>query len=148
MDYILKDLESMKETHKLIIDNALKERKYFKKLLLRGPTGYSEGTSYLDAECIHGSRNDMTVDRIVDEISKLDNMIYIEECIIQRINRDIVKIRDYIKGLSGLECKIQTMRLIEGKSLKQIADDLGYSYEHIRRVASKNVGNMLQTEEY
>ncbi|OHW63092.1 hypothetical protein EUAN_08760 [Andreesenia angusta] len=42
-----------------------------------------------------------------------------------------------LKDLKGLEYKVGRMKLLEGKKLEEIADELGYSYDHIARISSK-----------
>lgn len=47
---------------------------------------------------------------------------------------DLVKI---IYTFKGLDQEIMRMKHVEGKSLKEIASELGYDYQHIRRRHSK-----------
>jgi hypothetical protein len=47
------------------------------------------------------------------------------------------KIDEKIGQFKGLEYKIAYMRYCEGKSLKEIAQELGYHYDYIRQVMSK-----------
>jgi hypothetical protein len=42
-----------------------------------------------------------------------------------------------ISNMDGIEYKIVYKRVIEGKSLKEIAEDLGYSYGYIRQCSKK-----------
>ncbi|MEY2356032.1 hypothetical protein [Lysinibacillus capsici] len=46
--------------------------------------------------------------------------------------------RGNIEQLEGLPYKIAKLRFIDGHSYKEIADILGYSYSHIRKVVCKN----------
>ncbi|NTW71383.1 MAG: hypothetical protein HGA49_03990 [Eubacteriaceae bacterium] len=55
---------------------------------------------------------------------------------IKEIKSSQREIRNLIRGLEGIDRK-SNMQLFEGKSLKEIAYETGYSYDHIRRVASK-----------
>ena len=42
-----------------------------------------------------------------------------------------------LNRLTGLEYKIAYMRFVEGKTYKEIADELGYSYGYIRNLATR-----------
>ena len=48
------------------------------------------------------------------------------------------EIRVNIEKLEGLPYKIAKLRFIEGMTYQEIADELGYTHDHIRRVASKS----------
>lgn len=70
------------------------------------------------------------VDRINRKINALQSMLDSFEMI-----RDENEKR--INQLSGLPFKIAKMRYVEGKDYREIATELNYSYDHIRRVASR-----------
>lgn len=131
----IKELERCINIHKNIIRASSIERERLIDSL--GPSGYKNGTSYNDYDSIHGTRAEKSIPEIIEEISRLDNIIYLEKNIIDKTQKNINDIKESIKGLSGLELKIQEMILVEGKNLKEIADELSYSYDHIRRVKSK-----------
>lgn len=73
----------------------------------------------------------LNVDRINRKINALQTMLdafeMIREANEKRLNQ-----------LEGLPYKIARMRYIEGKDYRVIAAELNYSYDHIRRVASKS----------
>lgn len=48
------------------------------------------------------------------------------------------EIRENVEKLEGLEYKIAKLRFIDGMTYQEIADELGYTHDHIRRVASKS----------
>ncbi|MEY9980459.1 sigma factor-like helix-turn-helix DNA-binding protein [Lysinibacillus sp. RC79] len=48
------------------------------------------------------------------------------------------EIRENVEKLEGLEYKIAKLRFIDGMTYQEIADQLGYTHDHIRRVASKS----------
>lgn len=135
MNYILKDLYKCQSIHKKLIRLAKEEKENLLKTV--GPAEYSNGTSYLDADCIHGSRKEMCIQEIIEQSGRLENMIYLENCILEKTEKEIKKIKKGLKGLEGLELKVREMRTIEGKKLNQIANELGYSEGYIRRVACK-----------
>ncbi|MED4699630.1 sigma factor-like helix-turn-helix DNA-binding protein [Lysinibacillus capsici] len=48
------------------------------------------------------------------------------------------EIRENVEKLDGLEYKIAKHRFIDGMTYQEIADQLGYTHDHIRRIASKS----------
>lgn len=73
----------------------------------------------------------------IEWINKIDNNIYLHQETIKRLNESKEKIEKHINNLEGLDKKVAYMKYIEGKTLKEISYELGYSYDHIRRVNSK-----------
>lgn len=45
---------------------------------------------------------------------------------------------EHINSLEGLEFKVAHKRFVENKTYKEIADELDYSYDYIRHVASRS----------
>ncbi|MCS1382743.1 hypothetical protein NXZ75_11115 [Lysinibacillus sphaericus] len=76
---------------------------------------------------IASQRTDRLNDRIVSLEAKLDHYQAIEK-----------EIRENVEKLEGLEYKIAKLRFIDGMTYQEIADELGYTHDHIRRVASKS----------
>ena len=46
--------------------------------------------------------------------------------------------KEKIKKLEGIDYKVVYLRDIEGKSLVEIADELGYSYDYIKEISARN----------
>jgi len=78
----------------------------------------------------------------LDEAAKRTDFLYSRmERLEQRLKayEEIEKeIRENIEQLEGLEYQIARMRYMDGKTYKDIAEELGYSHDHIRRVASRS----------
>lgn len=72
-------------------------------------------------------RTDRLNDRIDSLEKKLEHYQAIEK-----------EIRENVDKLEGLEYKIAKLRFIDGMTYQEIADKLGYTHDHIRRVASKS----------
>ena len=53
---------------------------------------------------------------------------------LKRIKNDI---DNYIHSFEGIEFKVMYARYIEGKSLKDIATETGYTYQYIKELSSK-----------
>lgn len=77
----------------------------------------------------------LNIDRINKEVNALVAMLDAFN-MIRRQNENS------INRLQGLKYKIAKLRFIEGMSYKEIAEELNYNYNYIRRVAAK-----LQKEE-
>lgn len=76
---------------------------------------------------IASQRTDRLNGRIASLEQKLEHYQAIEK-----------EIRDNVEKLEGLEYKIAKLRFIDGMTYQEIADELGYTHDHIRRVASKS----------
>lgn len=81
---------------------------------------------------ISTERSDRLIKRINQLQGKLDYYIVIEE-----------EIRLNIEKLEGLPYKIAKLRFIDGHSYMEVAEILGYTYNHIRMVVCNNkaIGN-------
>lgn len=104
------------------------------------PKGYSHGTSYVDADCIHGSKEELHADMIqkyIEECERYKNMIYLQEEILKGLVKTKNKVDEKLKTLKGLEYKVMYLKMVEGMNLQEIASKLGYSYQYIREIASK-----------
>lgn len=124
------------EIEQILLQNLERKKKRLVDRL--APAGYNRGHSYIDADGISSGSTIGFSDALV-EINNIDQEIEKTEKNIKHIQKDIHKIECFISSLSDLEQKVKYMQLVEGKSLKEIADELGYNYDYIRRIASKYV---------
>src|SRR5690606_36343112 len=69
-------------------------------------------------------------DRKIQSLNKLHERL-------DELDRSRLKIDTLLSNFRGLEYKIAYMRFVEGKSLREVSDELGYSYDYIREVMSK-----------
>lgn len=76
---------------------------------------------------VASQRADRLNGRIASLETKLDHYQSVEK-----------EIRENVEKLEGLEYKIAKLRFIDGMTYQEIADELGYTHDHIRRVASKS----------
>ena len=72
------------------------------------------------------------VDRIQKSIEEMSERVDIKKEYLKKADRAM-------KSLYGLEYQIARMKYIDGKNLYEIAEELGYSYDHIRRAHSQLV---------
>lgn len=144
----MEELRSYKDLLDLIDINEklLKTYQYNRKLLYafhikrEGPAGYPSGTSFIDADTIHGGKKEMHPedwDKILEEIGRLDLLIDIQEKTLKGYKETKEKIDDKLKGLEGIPYKIAYLKLVEGLNLQEIASKLGYSYQYIREIHAK-----------
>src|SRR5690606_25318441 len=56
---------------------------------------------------------------------------------LDKLDKTRIKIETLLSNFRGLEYKIAYMGFVEGKSLREVSDELGYSYDYIREVMSK-----------
>lgn len=71
-------------------------------------------------------------------LHKIENHIYLHKQAIENMERYKKRIKERIKNLEGIDYKVVYMRDIEGKSLKEIAEALGYSYDYIKEISARN----------
>ena len=74
---------------------------------------------------------------MLEEIKNWQHIVYLQEEKIEFIKNEINEIHSFINNLSGLKEKVEYMKNIEGKRLKEIAIELGYSYQYIRKISAK-----------
>lgn len=76
---------------------------------------------------VASQRTDRLNGRILSLETKLEHYQAIEK-----------EIRENVEKLEGLEYRVAKLRFIDGMTYQEIADELGYTHDHIRRVACKS----------
>lgn len=96
-----------------------------------------------------GSMSHKTLDRTWQDIQRIDSMLFLENEILKNNLKVKNEIENRVKNLKGIQYEVAYKREIEGKNLKDIAEELQCSYDHIRRVHSKykNATFMPQTKQ-
>lgn len=111
-----------------------------KFLLKQGPKGVPNGTSYLDADCIHSSRPEMHLEdyaKLIDESEKLRNMILLQENILKGLYTTKKNIDTKLKKLKGIEHDVAYLKLVEGETVHEIASKLHISESHAKKISAK-----------
>jgi len=134
----LLDLIEMNENIKYNCESNLRliERFFFKQ----GPKGYSEGTSYLDADCIHGSKPEMHTEdyaKLIDETEKLRHMIELQNSILEGLYKTKNSIDKKLKKLKGIEYDVAYLKLVEGYTIHAIASELHISESYAMKISAK-----------
>ncbi len=81
--------------------------------------------------------NRIDLDVYVERKHKLNNEAAIIQAILDDKRETQRQILEKLKQLEGLEYKIAYKRFIEGKTLNEIAGELGYSYQYMKEVSAK-----------
>ncbi len=81
--------------------------------------------------------NRIDLDVYVERKHKLNNEAAIIQAILDDKRETQRQILEKLNQLEGLEYKIAYKRFIEGKTLNEIAGELGYSYQYMKEVSAK-----------
>ena len=128
-----KDLCTEIEIAKTRLEYLLNQREMLVKLLDNNRPKEIQPVIYSDMP--HGSKNFISLDRLVDGINRIDNQIYIETNLLEGMETTKTKIEEKLRGLEGIKYKIAYKKTIEGKTLQQIADELGYSIGYVKNLS-------------
>jgi hypothetical protein len=146
-----KELLELIDINEKILNNCKQNLRDIELYMIKSgqPKGYGKSTSFLDADCVHGSKPELRYDilqQLVDEQEKLGSMIYLQESILAGLYKTKKEIDDKLNSLEGLEHKVFYKRFISGKSIKttwsELEDEgLRHSYKYIENIYTK-VGKM------
>jgi DNA-directed RNA polymerase sigma subunit (sigma70/sigma32) len=119
------------------IDSLERDKKYYTKLLHGGAPADISGINYDGMP--KGSRNDMTLDRIIESIHKCESHLYLsqeEKKCKEKAKRDMEEI---LSKMEGLEYQVFYNRVVKGMTLEQIAKQLNYSGIWIKKISAKSI---------
>lgn len=89
--------------------------------------------------------NAMSIDRLIDTLQRIDNMLFIEEGLLKGMIATKTSINAKLKGLEGTEYLIVYKREVENKSYERIGAEMNYSSRQVRRIFEK-VGSKTVTQ--
>ena len=94
--------------------------------------------------------NQIGFEEFLFRLHQLESYIYLHEEAITTMIKSKENIEKHLERLQGLDKKVVYLRDIEEKSLIDIAEELGYSYDYIREISSRNKRPTIspQTEQY
>ena len=101
------------------------------------PQGYKSGTSYLDADCIHGSKKEYGVAEMVIEMRRIQHMIELDTNNLEYL----VKKEELPKKLEEFpqrEDKIKYLREVMEYTQAETAEVIGLSVRQIQRIEAEN----------
>lgn len=84
------------------------------------------------------STNQIGFEEFLERLYKLENHIYIHEEAIKNMEKHKKTMEERIERLEGIDHKVVYLRDIQGKTLKEIADELGYSEIYIKKISARN----------
>ncbi|WP_251861955.1 DNA-binding response regulator [Clostridium sp. Marseille-Q2269] len=134
----LLELIKINENIKQNCENNLRLIERF--LLKQGPKGFPNSTSYLDADCIHGSKGEMHVEdygKLMNECEKLKNMIFLQHNILEGLYETKNNIDKKLKKLEGIEYEVAYLKLVKGYTIHSIASKLNISESYARQISSR-----------
>lgn len=138
-----KDLLELIDINENILNNCKQSYRQIEMFLLKQgrPAGYREATSYIDADCIRGSREELHAEdyqKLINEMQQLDSMRFLQEEILKNLYKTKDEIDNKLINLQGLEYKVEYLKYVKGYSLQQIADELNYSIDRIKQISARN----------
>lgn len=126
------------ETLKEEIRNAKKELNEIldKAIKHSAPKGYSEGSSYEDYDCIHGTKKKVDVERLLQDIDRLKVFIEINESILKSLERNR-NIKEKLDEIEDMNNKIIFLKQL-GYTNEEVAEECYISvrqlYRRLRRI--------------
>lgn len=119
-----------------IMDLQKERRLILKRMHDNAPK--SSTTVDYSAERVTGGFIPMSLDKVVERLNEIDKKIDQLNSFLE-IKEDLRdKIDQIIRSSEDVDMKVVFMRDYKKTPLKLIADELGYSYEHVRRISSRN----------
>lgn len=126
-----KDLIRLRDTNREVKEAYLETKEYLQKEILKGPSDIGA----IDLEST-GSKYNLTMGVYLEQSKRIDKQIAAAENIINNLDRRIEKIENTLQELQGLDYKVVYLRDIELMTLLEIAEELGYSETHIKRISA------------
>lgn len=126
-----KELKEDIELIKMRLRGLDEERKLLVKNLEKGP---SEVSSITYDGMPKGSPEHRDIIYWIDALRRCENNMYLEIDTLKIKENTLKEIYAKINGFNDLDKKIIFLKEVEGKNLKEIAAEIGYSYVHVRRI--------------
>lgn len=123
-----------------------RELKYLQKMM---HTNAPKEISAVDhtQERVKSSRHVLPLDEIVSRMNRITEMLVLFYEILKEKEQARRRLEETISEFEGLDYKVAYLRA-QGKSLIEIADELGYSYGWIRQISSRNKKRTTNEQTY
>ena len=121
------------ETLKEEIRNAKKELNEIldKAIKHSAPKGYSEGSSYEDYDCIHGTKKKVDIERLLQDIDRLKVFIEINESILKNLEKN-KNVEEKLNEIEDIDDKIIFLKQLKYTN-EEIAESIYLSVRQVYR---------------
>jgi hypothetical protein len=117
------------------IDSLERDKKYYAKLLHnRGP---KDITAISFDGMPKGSRNDMTLDRILESLHKVESHLILAEEELQRKTQSRINMEGILSKMESMEYQVFYYRVIRKLTQEQTAEAIERSTRQIKRIEKK-----------
>lgn len=97
------------------------------------PDGYKTSTSYLDADTIKGSKKELHLEDLAEEMMRIKNLIEVDKIILNSLERKI-EIEVRLSELKSISDKVFFLRKVCKLTQAATAEVLGITDRHVRRI--------------
>ena len=105
------EIRNAKKELNEILDKAIKHS---------APKGYSEGSSYEDYDCIHGTKKKVDIEKLLQDIDRLKVFIEINESILKNLERN-KNIKEKLDEIEDMNNKIIFLKQL-GYTNEEVAE--------------------------
>jgi hypothetical protein len=116
------EIRNAKKELNEILDKAIKHS---------APKGYSEGSSYEDYDCIHGTKKKVDIERLLQDIDRLKVFIEINESILKSLEKN-KNIREKLNEIEDINDKIIFLKQL-GYTNEEVAEECYISVRQLYR---------------
>lgn len=102
------------------------------------PKEYSNGTSYADYDCIHGSKKEYLVEEYFKERKRLEAEINVHSVILNRLIRESDE-EEYLNLLNNPKEQVYYLRKVKGYTQQEVADKLNISLVYVKKLDKKGL---------
>lgn len=131
-----KDLVIEIDILEIRIDDLAREREYLIHAMYHNAPKFNGVVDY-SKDNVQNGFVPMSLDRILERLEDINNAIDFQQEMLNKKKDTLRKIEHLLDKLEGLDYEVAYMRDMQGMSLQQIADKLGYSYNWVSKISSK-----------
>ncbi|EFV01879.1 hypothetical protein HMP0721_1273 [Pseudoramibacter alactolyticus ATCC 23263] len=117
------------------------ERKKQRLIDMSGPGEMHSDRSYIDADAIHGGGGRRETYSVLIELGKIEADLKLLDKQEKDVAEQIELIEDAIAYYPKTVDKVRALKEVKGMSLKEIAEELGYSESWIRKLSALRYNN-------
>ncbi|GED13996.1 hypothetical protein [Aneurinibacillus migulanus] len=130
------DLCNEIEMLEIRIKDIEREREFLRLSMYDNKPGFRATASY-GTEQVQNGYAPMSLDRILERLNKVDDSLNTLYEVLNAKKDAKRKMESVLGNFDGLEYKVAYMRDIKRMKLHEIADELGYSHDWIRKISSR-----------